>query len=71
MIIFNDNRSTKFCRITSRIKNVLVKEKWFLFSAVRCTQRVLGICPAPVHLSPENHHSGHLPAVHTLTQARG
>jgi len=31
MTIFTNNKSIKFCQITLHIKNVFIKEKWFLF----------------------------------------
>jgi len=31
MTIFTNNKSTKFCQITLHIKNLFIKEKWFLF----------------------------------------
>jgi len=37
MIIFINNKSTEFCQITLHIlKDLFIKEKWFLFSASRC-----------------------------------
>ena len=37
MTIFTNNKTTKFCQITFRVlKDLFIKEMWFLFSASRC-----------------------------------
>jgi len=37
MIVFINNKTTKFCQITLRLlKDLFVKEKWFVISASRC-----------------------------------
>ena len=42
MKIFIDDKSTKFCQITLRIKeDLFIKEKWFLFSVSRLASVVV------------------------------
>ena len=36
MTIFNNNKSTNFVKLHFILKNLFIKEKWFLFSASRC-----------------------------------
>jgi len=41
MIIFMNNKSTKFVKLHRVLKYLFIKEKWSFFTASRCSDRLL------------------------------